>query len=105
MPGPILPTNSARHTWFLSRAGVTMPFESERGGVRLGHHRCMPLRPWAEIQDVFAHAALLLGNGASRAVWSPFHYESLYEMACSDQVAHPLAEETQALFGKLGTTN
>ena len=35
---------------------------------------------WEQIKNGFTHT-LLLGNGASRAIWDSFHYPSLYEEA------------------------
>ena len=35
---------------------------------------------WGEIEKHFKHK-LLLGNGASRAIWKDFKYSSLYEEA------------------------
>ncbi|WP_028696715.1 DUF4917 family protein [Pseudomonas cremoricolorata] len=60
------------------------------------------LPSWAELTDRHAYPALLLGNGASRALWKPFGYYSLFEQA--QQVRHKaLAISDQALFKALGT--
>jgi hypothetical protein len=48
---------------------------------------------------------LLLGNGASRAVWDEFSYPSLYDRARSVQIANPLAAEDEALFAAFTTRN
>ncbi len=47
---------------------------------------------WEEIQDVFTHK-LLLGNGASRAVWDSLKYSSLYEEAKKAGRIDPLVVE------------
>jgi hypothetical protein len=61
------------------------------------------LEDWSGIKDSFKHTSLLLGNGASRAVWDPFGYASLYDKACgmSDR---PLSTESRALFDFLDHT-
>lgn len=61
--------------------------------------------PWDEIRADFVDASVLLGNGASRAVWSEFEYDSLHAMACSDEAEEPLSEEAQELFETLNTKN
>ncbi|WP_312936086.1 DUF4917 family protein [Pseudomonas sp.] len=67
----------------------------------------MPVRDahlpsWAELNDRHPATALLLGNGASRALWKPFGYFSLFEQA--QQVRHKaLGVSDQALFKALGT--
>ena len=40
------------------------------------------VRQWSDIAHEHRNAALLLGNGGSRAVWDRFGYRSLYEEAC-----------------------
>lgn len=60
------------------------------------------LPSWAELNDRHPATALLLGNGASRALWKPFGYFSLFEQA--QQVRHKaLGVSDQALFKALGT--
>jgi hypothetical protein len=54
--------------------------------------------------DVEWHG-LLIGNGASVAVADSFDYDSLYTVACSNDIDEPLRAEAQALFGEFGTTN
>ncbi|MFF7708138.1 DUF4917 family protein [Pseudomonas sp. NPDC007930] len=51
-----------------------------------------------------AGTGLLLGNGASRAVWRSFNYDSLYELAQKVR-NRPLALTDQALFKALGSEN
>ena len=56
---------------------------------------------WEEIKDEFTDK-LLLGNGASRAVWDSFEYRSLYEEAESvERISPRLAK----LFLNLGTND
>lgn len=61
-----------------------------------------PLSSWTELNDRHSCRALLLGNGASRAMWKPFGYFSLFEQA--QQVrSRALGKSDQALFKALGT--
>lgn len=60
------------------------------------------LQPWPELIASHPCSGLLLGNGASRALWRPFTYFSLFEEA--QRVRHkPLSQTDQALFKSLGT--
>ena len=60
------------------------------------------LPSWQALNDRHPCSALLLGNGASRAVWKPFGYFSLFEEA--QRVRHKaLGVSDQALFKSLGT--
>lgn len=60
------------------------------------------LPSWAELTDRHPCSALLLGNGASRALWKPFGYFSLFEQA--QQVRHKaLGVSDQALFKAMAT--
>lgn len=62
------------------------------------------LESWAEVgQDTWD--GLLIGNGASMAVWEKFGYASLLDVAESGVIEHPLSEEEKRLFSELGTTN
>jgi Domain of unknown function (DUF4917) len=64
------------------------------------------LADWREIvQHDLRWDGLLLGNGASVAVWEPFAYPSLYDQALSAAVADPLTPADVALFDILGTRN
>lgn len=62
------------------------------------------LEPWDVVKDLHEWSGLLLGNGASQAVWSKFSYSSLYEVA-KQQAVHPLSASDEALFDAFGTTN
>ena len=61
------------------------------------------LTPWPELAARHPCEALLLGNGASRAVWKPFGYFSLFEEAQRAGRKKGLAVSDQALFKSLGT--
>lgn len=61
------------------------------------------LTPWPELAARHPCDALLLGNGASRAVWKPFGYFSLFEEAQRAGRKKGLAVSDQALFKSLGT--
>ncbi|MBJ9976895.1 DUF4917 family protein [Pseudomonas sp. S75] len=61
------------------------------------------LAPWADLHARHPCAALLLGNGASRALWKPFGYYSLFEKAQQAGRKSGLAISDQALFKSLGT--
>jgi hypothetical protein len=63
------------------------------------------LESWENVKDAEDWSGLLVGNGASRAVWEKFDYPSLYQKACSNEVAHPLQNADQAVFATLQTEN
>lgn len=63
------------------------------------------LPAWSDIEGQQEWSGLLVGNGASRAVWDRFAYDSLYKKAMSGDVAHPLGQADQAIFQALGTEN
>jgi hypothetical protein len=49
---------------------------------------------------------LILGNGASRAVWSRFEYDSLYDLSSSATIENPLGPAERAVFAAAdGTRN
>jgi hypothetical protein len=62
------------------------------------------LLPWPEISE-HDWGGLLVGNGASMAVWSKFGYRSLYEEAQRDDLEHSLQAADVALFDGMETTN
>src|SRR5712692_9084831 len=62
------------------------------------------LTSWAELAKG-QWAGLLVGNGASRAVWDGFDYPSIYERARSAFVEHPLDDADQRIFATVGTHN
>ncbi|WP_449431393.1 DUF4917 family protein [Pseudomonas putida] len=61
------------------------------------------LATWPELDQRHPCDALLLGNGASRALWKPFGYFSLFEQAQRVGRKKGLAISDQALFKSLGT--
>lgn len=50
-------------------------------------------------------SGLLVGNGASLAVWPKFQYDSLFDAAKSLDLAHSLSTEDVALFAAIDTRN
>lgn len=60
------------------------------------------LHPWGDIKAKFEKCTLLLGNGASMAVWKKFSYPSLYDYA---RDADMLSSEDQAFFDSANTRN
>lgn len=65
------------------------------------------LENWPDIRDPYRteEVGLLLGNGASQAVWTKFSYRSLYELACDPTRPESLATAQQEVFSKMETTN
>ena len=61
------------------------------------------LTPWPELAARHPCDALLLGNGASRVLWKPFGYFSLFEEAQRAGRKKGLAISDQALFKSLAT--
>lgn len=59
------------------------------------------LAPWDVVLEMYDWASLLLGNGASMAVWDGFGYISLYDEAAGET----LDERDQAVFAALETRN
>jgi len=53
------------------------------------------LMDWNEIPEV-NWAGILIGNGASRAVWDDFRYDSLFTIAKSPKIEHPLRNRASA---------
>jgi hypothetical protein len=62
------------------------------------------LADWTELQDTHPCSGLLLGNGASRAVWKSFAYDSLFELAQTTR-NKPLSPTELALFKSMETEN
>ncbi|HEV7566341.1 MAG TPA: DUF4917 family protein [Microbacteriaceae bacterium] len=63
------------------------------------------LLSWDEAKDRAEWTGLLVGNGASIAVWEEFAYDSLFERARSERVSDPLTVGDIAVFDALSTTN
>jgi hypothetical protein len=65
------------------------------------------LSDWSTIRDKYRghkHLGLLIGNGASRAQWEHFGYDSLYQIACDPDRKYPLTPVDQALFSAMDDT-
>ncbi|MDH0748518.1 DUF4917 family protein [Pseudomonas sp. GD03842] len=62
------------------------------------------LSDWAQLQNTHPCTGLLLGNGASRAVWKHFAYDSLFELAQTTR-NKPLSPTELALFKSMDTEN
>lgn len=63
------------------------------------------LENWSELREECEFTGLLIGNGASRVVWSKFAYESLFDLAKGGQGQIHLTDEDVALFETLATRN
>jgi hypothetical protein len=62
------------------------------------------LYEWEEIKDQYSGSAILLGNGASVAIWKGFKYSSLFDVA-SSKISDPLGVTSRDLFNLLDTRN
>lgn len=62
------------------------------------------LPPWTEVKEEAGWDGILIGNGASRAVWDGFSYNSLFETA-QTSIDHPLTAQDVDLFTAFGTEN
>lgn len=62
------------------------------------------LPSWEEYATSEPWGAILIGNGASRAVWEDFKYDSLFDVAQSPDIADKLTSEDEQIFAKLGDT-
>ena len=60
---------------------------------------------WEEIREKCDWTGILLGNGASIAVWDDFKYPSIYDKSQSDELDNPLSPDDLKLFETLSTTN
>lgn len=63
------------------------------------------LETWADVQAAREFSGILVGNGASRAVWERFEYSSLYRVARDQNATHRLASSDISLFDALNTRN
>jgi hypothetical protein len=66
--------------------------------VRTGVDMAAPIKQWAEIREEFRDS-LLVGNGASIAVFEGFRYDNLFEKACESKI---LDDNTVAIFKAFG---
>jgi hypothetical protein len=62
------------------------------------------LSDWSDIAGTMSWESLLIGNGASRAIWERFSYPSLYEVAQIPTLSSHLSPEDIDLFARLGNT-
>jgi hypothetical protein len=63
------------------------------------------LPSWDKVKGQFTEGSgILIGNGASQAIWEKFGYQSLYDRAESG-VDHPLSVEDKGIFKSLETKN
>src|SRR3954454_18850742 len=62
------------------------------------------LATWQDLNEI-PWTGMLVGNGASCAIWKPFRYKSLYHESCSDAHPNPLGPEAVNVFQKLETSN
>ncbi|MFK3797713.1 DUF4917 family protein [Pseudomonas sp. NPDC088444] len=62
------------------------------------------LSDWTQLQTIHPCSGLLLGNGASLAVWKNFAYDSLFELAQTTR-NKPLSPTELALFKSMETEN
>lgn len=63
------------------------------------------LPSWNEVAQKADWDGLLLGNGASVAVWPTFSYGSLFQMATSGHISNPLTDADAQLFDHLESVN
>jgi hypothetical protein len=62
------------------------------------------LSEWRDLAGFTSWESLLIGNGASRAVWERFSYPSLYQVAQLPELSDRLSPEDLDLFARLGDT-
>ena len=69
------------------------------------------LKSWPEIEDLlpphqdYNRRGILIGNGASRAIWDRFQYSTLFSIACDPTRSPHLEGYDQKVFDQLGTVN
>jgi hypothetical protein len=63
------------------------------------------LEDWNTMKQDCDFSGILVGNGASRAVWDGFKYESLYNKALELATGQGLNADDVALFDQFGTKN
>jgi uncharacterized protein DUF4917 len=62
------------------------------------------LEHWNSIEERNNWTGLLVGNGASRAIWNGFSYDSLYDKARSN-ITHPLSQADTTIFESMKSTD
>ena len=60
------------------------------------------LEDWSALRSRIAFSAILIGNGASRAIWEDFAYDSLFENARTVE-EKPLSQSELSVFDALQT--
>ena len=63
------------------------------------------LSEWDQIKGKRDWSGLLIGNGASQAIWTRFGYTSLYQTALQADLDHSLSDADQRLFEAMRTQN
>lgn len=63
------------------------------------------LTQWCCLEEELTSSGLLLGNGASRAIWDNFQYDSLYNKAKKLPTHQALTDEDVAIFSAHNTNN
>jgi len=63
------------------------------------------LPKWDEVNRLHEWSGILVGNGASLALWDEYRYESLLTVALSNRLSQPLSLEASAIFQALRTSN
>ncbi len=84
------------------------PCNHVRHGLNLFTVPTPQIHSWSQIKEEFcrpgSRPGLLIGNGASRAVWDEFKYDSLFEIARTT-IQAPLSQCNIGIFTKLNTNN
>src|SRR5438105_2939145 len=69
------------------------------------------LQSWSEIEALlpprqdYNRRGILIGNGASTAIWDKFRYSTLLSIACDPSRTPHLEGYDQKVFDQLGTVN
>ena len=61
-----------------------------------------PLEDWSALRSAIDFSGILIGNGASRAIWEDFAYDSLFENARTVE-EKPLSQSELSVFDALQT--
>ena len=78
-------------------------FDGEPQGDAESQESSLPA--WERIAGAGNWKSILIGNGASRAVWDEFRYDSLFDAASLDALPNHLSDEAKNLFNRLGNKN
>ena len=63
------------------------------------------LLDWTDVRGRLAWTGILIGNGASIALWDDFGYDSIFERAKSPALDHHLDGQDEDIFDAFSTTN